>query len=1104
MSALNLAFLGSPLVTHAEMGEITFPNRKTLALFAYLALESDHPHSRETLMGLLWPERSTPDAQNNLRVTWARLRKQLVEDAKTPNPYLIGTRLDLQFNAQSDHTLDIARFQELLEIARTHPHANRQDCDACQTHLAQALDLVRGEFLEGFYLEDCPAFEEWQFIQRERLHLQMIDVLEELATTNETKGHFEQATAYTRRQLELDSLHDSAHHRLLRLLAYQGQYNQALSQYQSIKNLLHEELGLAPDAEMVKLARQIETRTLPVPSRSPAPEQPQSRKTNHLPENLSPFFGRETELDQLSERLASPTYRLISLVGPGGIGKTRLALEAARNNLHRYHDGTFFVPLEGLANGAEIPAAIAAALDVSFSNDDSARTEILQIFQDKQSLLILDNLEHVIEEGTALILDILQTAPNVVVLITSRERLNTQTEDLFHLSGLPYPEQDDDPDPAHYTALRLFADRAHRLDKTFKLSPETIQPVAAICRLVEGLPLGIELATTWVRELSVEQIAESLAENIALLETDLRDISPRHRNFAAVFEYSWRLLPPDEQKALLKLAVFRGGFTREAASKIAEASSLTLNRLYYQSLIRSSGNGRYTMHELLRQLALRKLQEDVRDAEHLENQHSQYFLTLLVTQNAKLKGHHAAQVNAALRLEIDNIRQGWRLAVQLRDWDLLCRAAPGFVSFFNHEGLGIEGVQLIQLAIDSLKPTKRADHTLPNLLAAKLSLSTTFQELDDLRPTIDELLVLARNQPELARLEAEAYHAWSTLLLDKVSDPQEARVYLDQAFAAAGQLNDPELDAILLCESGRNYLYDGQFDLAIADLQRALNIFKSLEHILGQAMAYSRLAPAYAEGYNLGPALLCDQEALRLYSQINYRIKLNAAHNNLAETFTLLGAYPQAETHALKSLEISREQGNKVNEINTLSGYAAILNGLEKTQEAETQFRKAIAEQKARNMAWSLRYSLLDWGEFLFHAGRLTEAEITFNEALTINRDTDHLCMTSQTKLAMVHLAQGKPQQALTLVEEVWATIEPTRGEGLPFPIKTMFECHTIFQACGDPRATEALNIAAEVLKRTATGIDDPEMRASFLNNIPVNRKVRKLWEQADESQHRH
>jgi tetratricopeptide (TPR) repeat protein len=683
-------------------------------------------------------------------------------------------------------------------------------------------------------------------------------------------------------------------------------------------------------------------------------------------------------------------------------------------------------------------------------------------------------------------------------LITSREQVNAQVEDLFRLRGLPYPATDTDPDPAHYAAVRLFVDRAHRIDKDFGLTEDTLSHVVQICRLVEGLPLGLELAATWVRDYSGKEIAASLAKNLNLLKTDMSDISPRHRSMAAIFEHSWTLLTPAQQAVLPQLAVFRGGFTVAAAQKVTGVSPLELTRFRYKSLLRGSGNGRYSIHELLRQLALRKLNEHPAVAKHTQARHSHYFLSLLQEQAEHLKGIDAAQIGAALRLELDNIRQAWRWAVETSALGRLRQSAAGLVAFLEQAGLAFDGAQLLQTAIDSplIRTGAKAD-LLPILLVKQLALLDWISTLDEKTAIIKRILSLTNQNPAMSHLEAEVYLIWSMSILDQMSDPKLARVYLDQAFAIAADIDDLEFEARLQCESGRNYLYDGQFDQAIVVLEKALAIFEALEHLPGQALVYSRLAPAYAEAYNLGPALICDREALRLYSQIDYRTRLGVAHHNLSETYVLLGAYEQAQKHTLISLEIARRQASKIDEASALCQYALIMDRLDQTEAAEKQYRVAIAAQKGLKLNFALRYALLDWGDFQLQAGRLAEAEITFDEAITINGDTPHLRLTSQAKQAMVYLAQGRRNEALALVDKVWQAIEPSGGKGLPFPVNTMYECYSIFQACDDGRrAGAALQMAADVLKRTAAEIEDPEMRTLFLNNVPVNRQLRAALQQ--------
>jgi DNA-binding SARP family transcriptional activator len=251
MAELQLYLLGPGRVVHAQRGELEFRGRLPLALLAYLAVESDRPHSRESLLGLLWPELPEADARNNLRVTCSRLRKRL--GAGNPIPFLTSTRFELGFNPDSSHWLDVAEFQALIAAVEGHAHDTGRVCPDCCHKLARAAELYRNPFLDGFYLDGCPAFEEWQLVQRERLHVQILETLARLAGFYEGNGELKRAEHYARRLLELDALREDVHRQLMRLLNGQGQRAEALAQYQACRQVLREELGVEPDPETLLL-----------------------------------------------------------------------------------------------------------------------------------------------------------------------------------------------------------------------------------------------------------------------------------------------------------------------------------------------------------------------------------------------------------------------------------------------------------------------------------------------------------------------------------------------------------------------------------------------------------------------------------------------------------------------------------------------------------------------------------------------------------------------------------------------------------------------------------------------------------------------------------
>ena len=257
MSELIFSLLGRLQIEHRQLGAITLTNRKAIGLLAYLLIELDHAHSREFLLGLLWPDLPTPAAQNNLRVTWAHLQKALGTSASDAQPHLIGDRLALRFNPLSDHELDVARFRALIEACRLHPHADQDDCAECAARLTQALELVRGDFLEEFSLGDCEQFDDWLLIQREHFRLQVTSALEQLAAFHERAGQLAEAERAIRRLLEYDPLSESAYRQLMRVLARADQRSAALDAYETCRRVLATELGLAPAVETVTLAEQI-------------------------------------------------------------------------------------------------------------------------------------------------------------------------------------------------------------------------------------------------------------------------------------------------------------------------------------------------------------------------------------------------------------------------------------------------------------------------------------------------------------------------------------------------------------------------------------------------------------------------------------------------------------------------------------------------------------------------------------------------------------------------------------------------------------------------------------------------------------------------------
>ncbi|MCP4589222.1 MAG: hypothetical protein GY842_00620, partial [bacterium] len=360
-------------------------------------------------------------------------------------------------------------------------------------------------------------------------------------------------------------------------------------------------------------------------------------RPNNLPVQPTPFVGREAVLAEIAGRLHDPDCRLLTLLGPGGSGKTRLALETGAAQLDNYSHGVWFVPLAALQSVDAIVPTVARALGFSFYADAGGsagpdpQQQLLDYLRQKTMLIIMDNYEHLLSplnppmggtKGGDLVTDILKTAPDVKVLATSRARLNVQGEQLFPVAGMNFPAKDTLEQAAQYSAIKLFLGSARRVQPDFELTPANLADVARICRLVQGMPLGILLAAGWIEMLTPAEIAAEIGTSLDFLETDVRDVPARHRSMRAVFDHSWNLLTERERQVLHGLSVFRGGCTREAAQEITGASLRELMALVRKSLLHRASGGRYEMHELLRQYSAERLDQSPTESEAVRDRHS--------------------------------------------------------------------------------------------------------------------------------------------------------------------------------------------------------------------------------------------------------------------------------------------------------------------------------------------------------------------------------------------------------------------------------------------------------------------------------------------------
>jgi predicted ATPase/DNA-binding SARP family transcriptional activator len=906
MAHLSLGVLGSLQVSIDDTPVAKLESDKVRALLVYLAVEADGPHRRESLVGLLWPECLEAVARHNLRQALLSLRQAIGDQAARP-PYLLISREAIQFNRASDFSLDLDRFSAILQACKQERSRGSEEPSVRAARLEEAVKLYRGEFLQGFFLEDSEEFEQWALVQRESLHQQVLDAHVDLADYYEQHGDFQAAHRHALRQLELDPWREEAHCQAMRALALDGQRTAALTQYETCRRVLAEELGLEPSAVTRQLAEQIRSGTLKTKAESP-PSLP-AAPFHNLPVSLTSFHGREQELADVGRLLADPECRCVSLVGPGGIGKTRLALQAAERHRAAFPHGVAFVPLASVGTVEAAIAATAGAVRCAFYGPSDPKDQLLNYLSEKQMLLVEDNVEHLLAGGPPqaglvdLLLDILRRAPGVKLLVTSRDMLDLQEEWVFDVRGLAFPDAEPTGKLDEYPAVALFIQRAKRASPGFAANEADLAAIAQLCCLVEGMPLAIELAATWSRALSPSEIAAEIEGGLDFLSASLRDLPERHRSMRVVFDQTWQRLSAKEQQVLSQLSVFRGGFSRGAAEQVAGASLPVLSALVNRTLGRRNAAGRYELHELVRQYCAGHLAADPLTQAAVQKRHCDYFLSLAEAGGAKRRQVDQKEWLQRLEAEPDNLRAALGWALKQGEIELalrLCGAMglPWVVHGHVKEGrrwvaeaLAYQGPAPLPLRVKALKAAGRMAFEQRDLAAAQ-----AFYE---------EGLALSQEAGDLSEaaslLNSLGNVAWAR------DDPGRAGELYDQALTVRRQLNDERGIANVLNDLGLVAMRLRQFERAAQLMEEGISLARSLgdQRALAASLFNLGLVTVRIEG-GAARAAVHLAACVELSRELGYRKALAYALDNLAMLALHEGDQAKATSLAQESLELCR------------------------------------------------------------------------------------------------------------------------------------------------------------------------------------------------------
>ena len=555
--------------------------------------------------------------------------------------------------------------------------------------------------------------------------------------------------------------------------------------------------------------------TPPEPRFAPPTQDVFSRPEHNLPAQVTPFVGRESELNELIKLVENPNIRFITILAPGGMGKTRLALEAAQRQLSQFDNGVWFVDLAPLSDPTNIVATIADAMGYQFQGDGrDSKQQILDFLKNKNALLVLDNYEHLLE-GFGLVTDILQDTPNIQVVVTSRQRLGQAGETLFHLSGMDFPDWQTTANDLDYSAVKLFMNSATRAQPSFELTADNLDHVARICHLVEGMPLGIVLAASWLAMLSPKEITDEIQQSIDILIDEGGQVPTRQRSIRAVLDYSWQQMTETEQKVFMKMSVFRGGFTREAAQEVTGASLRDLLSLVNKSLIRREvDNGRFSIHELLRQYSHEML--SVEGQNQIRQAQAEYYTTVAQNLDARMKSRQQIQALQDCSIEIENLRVAWNWAIKHQIGTVILAMSHLFWLFHHLKNTGDVAIDMFGKVIEAF----------PNDAAVSG--------------------------------DALAKQAWFLALKG-----QEADDNLHQSINLLRTTKEREKLAFALLISG----WAGSADNPIGVFEEALSIYIEIDDSFGRAFCETDLMVAYSEKERIEDARRASESVLNLIQQ---------------------------------------------------------------------------------------------------------------------------------------------------------------------------------------------------------------------------------------------
>ncbi len=703
---LSLALLGPFDIRLDHVPVAGFEYNKVRALLAYLAVEAGQPHTRAHVCALLWPNSAERAARQSLSQALTKLR-QALGDAEAATPFVLATPEAVQLNPSAPITVDVEAFATLVQASEAHApeHRGWHLCTPCAARLSQAAALYRGDFLAQFFLNDSDPLEEWALVLRERYRQRMLSTLDRLAQYAEWRGAYDRAAELARRQVDLEPLFEVNHRGLMRRLALARQHTAALAQYQALRRLLAAELEAEPEPETTALYDQIKAGAYPGAAED-------LRRVRPLPLPSARLIGREHDMRTALDFLEQPSVRALTLIGPPGIGKTRLALELAHALRYDFEDSACFVDLTEVSDASQVLGATARALGLREATGRSLSEALPNLLARQHLLLVLDNFEHVIEAAPA-IAELLAACPGLKVLATSRTPLHIRAEQQYLLAPLALPDAGDPPEVmATAPAVTLFVERVQAVRPGFALTDDQAGAVLGLCAQLDGLPLAIELIAARAKTLAPADLLRQLERGLNALGPGSRDLPERQRTLSRSIAWSYDRLSAKAQRVFAALGVFTGGCTAEAVQAAVGPDVDVLPEL--ETLVESSliqaqpavRGTRFTLFETLRAYALEQLRA-AGEVAAAQQRHAEYFRELAERAEPELVGPDQKAWFDDLELDFPNLRAAlsWGTAVNSSaSLENSLRLATALEQFWEVRGLLREGRRWLETILASPQP----------------------------------------------------------------------------------------------------------------------------------------------------------------------------------------------------------------------------------------------------------------------------------------------------------------------------------------------------------------------------------------------------------------